>query len=69
MERAPLSIVVTDVMKGKKLLQRDTVCNGKRTSGFHRAGRQSWQPEKAHSPIPEKMTELIAAPRRKLSSE
>ena len=69
MKRALLSTAVTDVMKGKKLLQRDTVCNGKRTGGFHHAGRQSWQPGKSHSPIPEKMTELIAAPRRKLSSE
>lgn len=69
MERALLSTAVTDVMKGKKLLRRDMVCNGERTSGFHRAGQQSRQPGEAHSPIPEKMRELIAAPRRKLSSE
>lgn len=69
MERASLSTVVTDIMKGKKLLRRDIVCNGKRTGGFQRAGHQSWQPGKAHSPIPEEITELIAAPRRKLSGE
>lgn len=69
MERALLNTVVTDVMEGKKLLQRDTVCNGKRTVGFHRTGRQSWQPGKVHSPTPKKMTELIAALRRKLSGE
>lgn len=69
MERALLSTAVTDVMKGKKLLRRDIVCNGERTSGFHHAGRQSRQPGEAHSPVPEKMTELVAVPRRKLSSE
>lgn len=38
MERALVSTVVTDVMKGKELLQRDAVCNGKRSGSFHRAG-------------------------------
>lgn len=69
MERALLSTAVTDVMKGKKLLQRDVVCNGNRTGGFHHTVRQAWQPGKARSPALEKMTELVAAPSRKLSRE
>lgn len=44
MERALLSTAVTDVVEGKKLLQRDPVWNGSRTRGSHHSQRKLIHP-------------------------